>query len=129
MIPKYTSFEKIMESTNRLPFNNLDGGLLIAYLKRSARKGLDIRVHQCMKGTVQEAFADGIMALTSTTLDVDFVFVKINGGKGLFGGQKSNILSFVGQVELNELMPGTSFKNFMMALSSINNVFRGEGLL
>lgn len=129
MLPTYTSFAKILEATNRIPFTNRDGAELLAYLKSAAKNGLDISVHPIMKGSIQENFGEGVIVLTSAALDADFVVIKVDGGHGFFGGQKSNFMFYVGRVESDELMPGATFRSFARAITSINNIYRGAGLL
>lgn len=129
MLPTYTSFAKILEATNRIPFTNHDGAELLSYLKAAGRNGLDILVHPIMKGTIQESFDEGIIVLTSAALERDFVVIKIDGGHGFFGKQKANFMFYVGRVESDELMPGATFRSFARAITSINNIYRGAGLL
>lgn len=90
--------------------------------------GRRINFHPIMAGSVKEAFDDGFIAFKAADLDTDFVFVKQNAGRGLFGGQKSRVMTYVGSITENELMPSTLFKNVAMAMASVNAVYRSQGL-
>ncbi|MBI1371923.1 MAG: hypothetical protein GC159_04070 [Phycisphaera sp.] len=128
-LPRHITLDSIIQSTNRLAITNAEGQALLVYLKTAAKNGLDICLHPMMAEAGKEAFDDGVLVLSSVDLDADFVFVKIDGGRGLFGRQKSNVLSYVGHVSSDELMPGTSFRGLAIALTSINNIYREVGLL
>ncbi|MGY0505418.1 hypothetical protein [Luteimonas sp. e5] len=77
-----------------------------------------------MGGALQQACENGCIVLTCPFLETDFVFLKLDAGRGLFGGQKYRVMSYVGTVDLDELMPGSTFKSFAIALTAINNIHR-----
>ncbi len=121
---KHVSLEAIIDATNRIAFTNSDTRAIIDYIKMSNSKGYDISVHTRLQGSVKEALQDGFIMLQSYSLDMDFVFINANGGKGLLGGQKRSVLSFVGSAENDQFLAGTTFKILAIALTSINNIYR-----
>lgn len=125
----YTSLENVLASTRRIPFDSFDAQILLAYLQAAVRNGLDIKLDASNEKDMKEMFADGAMLLKSECLERCFLFLKIDAGRGLFGGQKTHVLSFLGHIYKNELLAGPSFKSLAVAISSINNIFRGVGVL
>ena len=126
--PQYASLESIMTASNRLHFSQADGQYLLSTLKGFMQSGRRINFHPTMAGSVKEAFDEGFIALKAADLDTDFVFIKQNAGRGLFGGQKSRVMTYVGSLEHDELMPSTLCKNVIMAMAAVNAVYRSQGL-
>ena len=57
----------------------------------SRGKGYDISLAPSLNGDTeafQEALSQGFIILKSDMLDTSFLFIKVNGGTGIFGGQK-----------------------------------------
>lgn len=125
---QYTSLESIMTSTNRVKFTENDGQYIMSLLKHFAQKGRFFNPHPMMTGSVQEILDDGLVVFRADDLDTDFVLVKINAGRGLLGGQKSRVMTYVGQISENELMPSVQCKNVATALVSVDSVYRSQGL-
>lgn len=125
----YSPFDSFIDTTNRLPITNVETQHLITFVKTNDKHGLTVRLHDAFQGSLPEVFKRGIMLLTSPVLDCDFLFLKIDGGRGLFGGQKHRYLSAVGSYNQDSFMPGASFRNLPIALTSINNIFRDQGYL
>lgn len=113
--------------TDRIPYSNKDAQRIIDYIKMSNGKGYDITMHPILKGSVKESLEDGVLILNSLSLDLDVVFINANGGKGLFGGQKRSILSYIGSLHENQLVPGPVSKSLLISLTSVNNIFRDYG--
>ena len=61
----------------------------------------------------------------SCTGNLDILFVSVNSGTGLFGRQKRSIVSYLGSFEEDTFEPGITFKKLLVALTSINNIYRG----
>ena len=127
-IPQYASLESILTSSNRVHFSQEDGKYLLSTLKGFMQAGRRINFHPTMAGSVKEAFGEGFIALKAADLDTDFVFIKQNAGRGFFGGQKSRVMTYVGSLEIDELMPSTLCKNVIMAMAAVNAVYRSQGL-
>jgi hypothetical protein len=125
----YTSIENLLASTRRIPFGSFDGQVLLAYLQAAVRNGLDIKVDGANEDHLKEMFAYGAILLKSQSLERRFLFLNIDAGRGLFGGQKTHVLSYLGDLFNDEFAPGPSFKGLANATSSINNIFRGVGAL
>jgi hypothetical protein len=124
MIPSHVTLQAALSTTKRVPYSERDFSMLRAYKESVRDSNRDLVLHHSMGGALQEAARNGYILLTCPLLDTDFAFLKLDAGRGLFGGQKSRVMSYVGTIDLDELMPGTTFANFAFALSSINNIHR-----
>lgn len=124
MIPSYVTLQTALSATKRTPLTKLDLEMLRAYKESVRGTNRDIVLHHSMDGALQQACENGYIVLTCPFLEADFVFLKLDAGRGLFGGQKYRVMSYVGTVDLDELMPGSTFKSFAIALSAINNIHR-----
>jgi hypothetical protein len=125
---QYQELETILSTTNRIPFNNKDLTVLKEYMKMSRAKGYDIALDPSLNGNTeafQEALAEGFIILKSDMLDTCFLFINVNGGTGLFGGQKIKIMSFIGPPSDFTFTPGHVFNKLVIALTGINNIYRG----
>ncbi|MFV2053777.1 hypothetical protein [Aliiroseovarius sp. YM-037] len=126
------SLNEILKSANLLPFEQQHIQFLLSLVKKQYAKGLVVRFHPLFSDSPQEAVAkmqDGIFVLTCPQIQSDFVFTCENGGKGLFGGQKRVFKVFIGDLELDDFTAANTFKSFGIAATSVNNIFRNEGLL
>ena len=103
--------------------------MLKDYLTAAARSGLDIKVDAYRAEDLTEMFGEGLMPLKSLDLLSRFLFVKVDAGRGFFGGQKVHILCYLAEYNTDEYTPGPSFPSLSIALTSINNVYRQQGLL
>jgi len=128
----YCTFDEITKTSNFVPFEQKHIQFLISLIKKQHAKGLVVRFHPNFTPSPQEALKkmeDGIFVLTCPQIQSDFVFVCENAGKGLFGGQKRFFKIFIGDFEKDDFSAATSFKSFGIAATSVNNIFRSEGLL
>lgn len=124
---------EIMRTTSRLPFSKGETELMAEVLKRGRAKGRDYYF-----GTVAEPFRaadiesslnDGLAVIASPSqLRQDFLFVKCDGGRSIFGSQKAVFKSFIGEASLDEWTVGTTFSKWVLAITGIGNVYRGSGL-
>lgn len=62
-------------------------------------------------------------------LNTDFLYVKLDGGRGFFGGKKAVFASYVAYCESDLFEVGPVFKSWAFALAAINNLYRNAGLL
>lgn len=125
----YTSFDNFLSTTNRLPITTKEAEQFIAFAKTNEKHGLTVRLHDAFQGELQDAFNRGILLLTSPVLQADFLFLKIDAGRGLLGGQKHRYQSAIGCYNEDSFTPGATFRNLPIALTSINNLFRAEGFV
>jgi hypothetical protein len=107
----------------------MDAHILVDYIETARRNGLDIRLRVTSEDEAREMLDEGIAVLSSDDLGATFAFVKLDGGKGIFGGQKGNFLSYVDSMLSGYFTAGPSFRSFVVALTSINNIYRAAGLL
>ena len=103
--------------------------MLKDYLIAAGRSGLDVKVDAYRAEDLTEMFGLGLMPLKSLDLLSRFLFVKVDAGRGFFGGQKVHILSYRAEYATDEYAPGPSFSALSVALTSINNIYRKQGLL
>ncbi|WP_429224186.1 hypothetical protein [Inquilinus ginsengisoli] len=119
----------IIGTTSRLPFTAFEVKILIEAMENGRSKGRDLALHPVYVNNFEEVVSEGVIALSSPLqLQRDFVFVKVNAGRGFFGRQKAGYASFIGSVMGDEFTPGAVFKSWMVAATSIGNVYRGMGL-
>lgn len=126
------SMEMVLEMTKRVPFEDKELMALIEFVKANQRNGLDTNFHQIAHDleTIREGMSMGFMLLSSPVmLETDIMFAKLDGGRGFFGGQKSVYATYISPANRDDFSPGPTFKMWAMALTSINNVYRGEGFL
>lgn len=126
------TMEEIYNSSNLMPFDQTDIRFLISLVKKQHAKGLIVQFHPWFADTPQEAIekmAKGIFVLTCPQIESDFLFTCENGGRGLFGGQKKFFRVFIGDMRNDDFTAANTFKMFGLAATSINNIFRNEGLL
>jgi hypothetical protein len=127
MIPDYITLDAIKATTSRVPFHDSDRHFLMGYLKTCESKGRDLHISYLSRAEGNEA-RDGIFILSSPSmLQRDFLFVKCNAGRGFLGGQKATCNSYVGSAEDDQWMIGPIFRYVAIALTSITNVYEGEG--
>lgn len=125
---QYQDLDIVLSTTNRLPFDNKDLNHLKEYMRMSRAKGYDISIDPSLNGNTeafQAALAEGFIVLKSDMLDTCFLFINVNAGTGFFGGQKRKILSFIGPPSEFTFTPGPVFNKFIIALTGINNIYRG----
>jgi len=124
MIPSHVTLEAALSTTRRVPYDERDFSMLRAYKDSVKGTNRDLVLHHSMGGVLQQAAESGYLLFSCPFLETDFVFFKLDAGRGLFGGQKSRFMSYVGTIDLDELMPGTTFGSFAAALASLNNIHR-----
>lgn len=123
----YQNLETILSTTSRIPYDNKDIVVLNEYIKLSREKGYEIAIDKNLHGShedFQRALREGFIVLTSNELYHRFLLIKINGGKGLFGGQKNSIMFYIGEPSDFMFMQSHMVNKFVLALTSINNLFR-----
>ncbi|PVA08447.1 hypothetical protein DC366_19235 [Pelagivirga sediminicola] len=126
------SLDEILRTAKLVPFEQKHIQFLISLIKKQSAKGLVVRFHPLFAFTPQEALSkmrDGVFVLTCPQIQADFVFLCESGGKGLLGGQKRVFRVFAGDLEQDEFSAASSYKSFGIAATSVNNIFRSEGLL
>lgn len=128
--PNYISLTDIHNATVRLPYTESDLQLVANYLANNQSKKLDTQLNAMWEIFADDFIKDGVIVISSPSqIERDFVFVKLNAGKGLFGGQKTLYGSYLGSVHEDKFLPSTTFKFLGVALTSINNIYRSIGLL
>ncbi len=125
----YLTLQEAVAANRCLPFGNSDGEILVSYLRVAKKNGLDVVLLPTIDGGIEGDFGNGLLILGSKALDRTFLFLKIDAGRGLFGGQKFRYQTYLGSPSDDLWTPGPSFGLFITALTSINNVYRSEGLL
>lgn len=123
----FISLTDIHKATSRCSYTARELEMLVNHLEANHRKGLDTVLNTlCDEDTVK----DGILIISSPEqIGRDIVLVKLNAGKGLFGGQKAAYGFYLGMVEYDSYQPGATYKHFAVAITSINNIYRAIGLL
>jgi hypothetical protein len=122
------TLEQVFRATNRLSYTEAEVRFAIEFVKQNRAKGLLTSIHRSM-GEQPRPHDHGIFVIEAADLATDFIFVKIDAGRGLLGGQKARFLSYLGQVRDDVFDAGPSFGTFGLALTNINNIYRALGLL
>jgi len=124
--------QDVLRTTARIPFtgNEIEQSLVV--LQQGQAKGRDYYCGAAgipfSASDIEEARRDGLVFISSPVqLEQDFLFVKCDGGRSIFGNQKAVFKSYVGSPGHDEWMVGTTFTRWLMALTSIGNVYRGCG--
>lgn len=129
----YQKALNIIEGARRVPFSEGEVRALIDAVKIRRTKGTDLSVGHPLftreKDDVIEAANEGVIFLHSPEqLAAGFLFLKLDAGRGLFGGQKAVFASYVGtDLRQDEWEAGTTFKSWLIATTSIGNIYRSEG--
>jgi hypothetical protein len=124
------SFEAIIMSTSRVPYSHRDMQAITDHFRRCRTNGLDLFLEGSPSDEqVTEIVLDGLLPLQSRDLETDFLFVNVNAGRGIFGGQKTRIATFTSDIYRGEYFPGPVLGGIVRALVGINNLYRGAGLL
>ena len=91
-----SSFESICNTTRRIPFSDTDAEQMRVHLQIAHRHGLDLSIEDA--SDLAEMLHEGILMPQSRDLQTDFVFVNIDAGRGFFGGQKTQVLTFTSDI-------------------------------
>lgn len=129
----YITFEHILAGTQILPFTAPEFSVAVETVNTRKNKGTDLSLGHpvfCPEFSQSVELAqNGVLLFHSPyQLECAFLFIKANAGRGLFGRQKAVYPSYVGSdFNLDEWAVGTTFKSWIMATTSIGNVYRGYG--
>lgn len=123
MVPHYTSTDAIFASLARVPFERSDLEVLRAYKDGVAGTSRDITFHPWMAGELAEAAREGFFVLQVPAMEADVLFVKVDAGRGFFGGRKQRVACYIGAYP-DELMPAPLFNSLAAALAGLNNIQR-----
>ena len=123
--------DDILKTTVRLPFTDQELKIFIDATKRRHSNGHDLRFGDGVLLTDKNEFLaatkDGLcFSFSPKQLEVRFLFVKCDGGKGLWGGQKAVYNSYLQHFHEDTWAIGAVFKLWAIAATSIGNVYRGN---
>lgn len=113
------NLETILSSTDRLSFSVKEALVLTDYVAENVGGRYCLSIDPMISNNVEDlekALLEGFIILRSDILDVCVLFVKVNCGKGFFGGQKSKIMSFTGRPSDSSYTPGRVFRNLSASL-------------
>lgn len=124
---------QIIKTARTIPFTEPELRKAMDSIKVRKSKGTDLTFghpHCTATGPeiIKSAMNGAIFLYSPEQLSAGFLFVKLDAGRSLFGGQKAVYASYY-QSELHEdqWFAGTTFKSWMIALTSIGNIYRSEG--
>ena len=81
------------------------------------------------KGYLAKCASEGYLVVQLPQLDTRLLYLKIFGGKGFLGRKKIHYSVYQQFFDEKKWTPGGNFKFWAQAVTSINNLFRHEGLL
>jgi hypothetical protein len=127
--PQSNFILEIKKTSFRVPFKRSEIELCADYIRTYNAKGYDLKIMDqgCGADWVISFANEGIITLTSAALMTDFMFVKVDMGRGFFGGQKSKYVSTIFKLGGEFVERGPDFKRWLMALAGIGNVYRAVG--
>lgn len=127
------SLTDVIAGSRSIPFTENEVRVAMDAVKVRRSKGADLCIGHpefCESNAdIFDAAQAGMMFFHSPhQLKGAFLFVKLDAGRGLLGGQKAVFASHVGSaIEADEWEVGTTFKMWGIAITSIGNVYRGYG--
>jgi hypothetical protein len=127
------ALDDILLGSRLIPFSSTELRAAIEAVKVRRKKGSDLSVgHPVMNvngSGVLEGANNGILFFHSPQqLQVAFLFVKLDAGRGLLGGQKAVFGSYISaDLHEDDWGVGPVFKMWGIAVTSMGNVYRGNG--
>jgi len=73
------------------------------------------------------ALDDGLLILTAPDLESGFLFVKVDADRGIVGGQKAGVRSFIGSADRDAWRPAGDHRTVALAVASVINIYRHFG--
>ncbi|TIX44111.1 MAG: hypothetical protein E5W97_02615 [Mesorhizobium sp.] len=128
----FVSFDDIVRTSTRIAFTENDLTVAASVLKAGREKDRDLVMGATGIAANGQEFLDlanrGIVVFTSRhQLNASFLFTKNDAGRSLFGSQKAVYTAYVNSFDDDEWAVGSVFKMWTMAMTSIGNVYRGNG--
>lgn len=127
------TLEKLLDTVSPIPFDESEVRLALESVKTRYKKGSDLRFgHPRVANTPAELerfYQGGLLFLFSQSqLESGFLFVKLSAGKSLFGRQKAVYASYLeSELGSGEWVAGPVFKMWAIAVTSLGNLYRGNG--
>jgi hypothetical protein len=130
------TFDEIEKTTSRLPYNPSELSVAFSAVNERRRQKHDLVVGDMgladlasEPDDLQAAALEGFMIFCSPNqLRTLFVFAKCDAGRGFFGGQKSVYASYIKGMEDEDWQVGPMFKSWLLAVTSMGNLYRAVGL-
>jgi len=132
-LPEQCSFEEICRGKSLVPYTENETRQAMQAVKQRRSKGGDLLIGHPRFApdgpAVLEWASQGVVFMNSQImLKSGFLFLKLNGGKSLFGRQKAVFASFLAStIDEDQWDAGPVFKLWPLATTSIGNVYRGNG--
>lgn len=120
-----STIKNILSTARRIPYKDTAPRVLQIHMESMDRNRLDLTMSQDWAPLLLE----GLLMLRSDSLDMDFLFINIDSGKGFFGGQKTSIATYISRDDEQSYEAGPVLKNLIQALTGINNIYRDAGIL
>lgn len=124
-----SSVGELAKAACTLPFDEADIRALISHIDKNRAKGLMTSFDSAMEGKINEWLMRGLVCVSLPEIGRSILYIKKDAGKGLFGKQKSVYGAYFGSMGEDAFIPGPTFKNWYVAITAMNNIYRGEGLL
>lgn len=100
---KEVTLEDILRTTNRLAYTETEIRHTMTFIKKELANDLDVNFHKVMmsdgRDDVRCWLEEGVLIIACPQIHSDFVFVKVNAGRGLLGRQKARFANYLGSVE------------------------------
>lgn len=119
----------ILKTSKTLPYTYSEFENVISLINKNRARGLNTGIDPIMERGVEDCLARGVVAVCLGEVDTSIVFIKQDAGKGLLGRQKAMYGTYLSPIGQDSFLPGTTFKKWLVAVTAMNNIYRGEGLL
>ena len=128
----FCTLDDILRTSLRLPFEEGELQFLVSFAKKCHGRGHDLRLGDRDNHTNVDSFVDATkdglcFSYSQSMLQTKFLFVKCSAGRGLLGGQKAAYGSYLQSFGEETWGIGPVFKSWSIAVTSIGNVYRGNG--
>ncbi|MDF0752641.1 hypothetical protein NLU14_20645 [Marinobacter sp. 71-i] len=119
---QHQDLEDIRSRNKRVAFSAKEALELKDFIETSIDRGCYFSLDSIIgrnNAEVKKALLDGVIIIRTDMSDVCILFIKMDLGKGIFGGQKSKVMSFTGSSSESSYTPGRVFRNLSAALNRI----------
>ena len=120
--------EEIFNNSRRIPFSKMSLAVYLDHMKVMSRNGLDLTMASSWT-PIEEYMSEGMLIVLSSSLDMHFLFVNVDAGKGFFGGQKTRVATYVSRTGGEQYETGPVLSSLLQALTGVNNIYREAGIL
>jgi hypothetical protein len=127
--PGTLSFNEILSTTKRISFSSIDLDEMRVFMNLKAlhKPDLDLKIDSSIYSPGKMLW-QGLLWLSSSDLNRDFLFVNVDSRRGLLSKQTAQIRTYTSDHSKNEFHPGPVVGNLLRGLVDINDLYRSKGI-